>query len=677
MAGNGSPTSRFRRDPVMSTLRLLAATAGALASQVLAANANPQGIFNQAGIEAGSPFSVVLPAQADGQALVGTWQIVSPEGKVQATGTLPAARTWDPAGENSQRVLVPGLPEGVWTLRRGNDVLAEGIKTSKGSLDRLFKGAAKAFYYNRASMELASTHAGRWARAAGHPDTWADFHPSSGKSSGGISSSKGWYDAGDYNKYIVNSAFAVWMLLDLAQRYPAYIDSAQWNLPESGNKVPDLLDEVRWNLEWMLTMQDPNGGVYFKLTSKEFSGSVMPAADLSKRFVVGIGTASSLDFAATMAVASRVYKPYDAAFAARCLTAAEAAFAWAKANPSVAFKNPTDVKTGEYGDNSFSDEFFFAAVELSLARRDRAIFAPYAASLATQKSLPWWGNPGVFGLYTIVANPDFFTTEVEPAKRGILSIANTLKSRAENSGYGLAMIETDFAWGSNSSVAVQGYHMLQAWNLTGDSLLLRGARTHLEYLVGLNPLARSYVTGFGSRPPMDPHHRPSEADGVVDPVPGFVVGGPTDVGADIGTETWQCEDYRSAKGVAYSWIDDRCSYATNEIAINWNAALAGLSGQLSAIHLGLRPTGPVTGVERRGPGHQALSGARLEGLGLVVPQGPAVRVSLHDASGRETWAREVEASGAARRIQLPGESGLRLVVLTSGSERSSFVRITP
>jgi len=663
----------------MSTNRFLAAAASVFASGAFAANANPQGVWNQVGVEPATRFTVVLPAQADGQIPSGSWQMVSDKGIVGASGTLPAARDWSPAGESVQQIVVPGVPAGTWTLKSGADVLASGIQVAPGSLDRLFKAASKGFYYQRASTDLQATHAGKWARAAGHPDTWADFHPSSGKSSGGMSSSKGWYDAGDYNKYVVNSGFAVWMLMNLAERYPAYIDTARWNIPESGNGVPDLLDEVRWNLEWMLTMQDANGGVYFKLTSLTFCGSVMPAADKSKRYVVGMGTASTLDFAATMAVASRVYKRWDAAFASRCLAASEAAFAWAKANPSVAFKNPPDVQTGEYGDASFSDEFFLAAVELSLARRDRTVFEPYAASLANQKTLPWWGNMGVFGLYTIVANPDFFAAETAQARAGIVRIATTLKSRSANSGYGLATISSEFAWGSNSSVAQQGFHMLQAWYLTRDSLYLQGARAHLDYLVGMNPLGRSFVTGMGTRPPMDPHHRPSEADGVAEPVPGLLVGGPTDVGADIGTESWQCSDYRSAKGVAYSWTDNRCSYATNEIAINWNAVLAGLSGELAAVQLGLRPTGIPTSVVRPQIMARTLVGARLRdgGLSVSLPAGHPVRVALLDLSGRETWAQEVPASATARQVALPRRVGLGLVVLASGAERTSLSRVVP
>ena len=44
------------------------------------------------------------------------------------------------------------------------------------------------------------------------------------------------------------------------------------NLPETGNGTPDLLNEIRWNLEWMLTMQDDDGGVWHKQTSESFCG---------------------------------------------------------------------------------------------------------------------------------------------------------------------------------------------------------------------------------------------------------------------------------------------------------------------------------------------------------------------------------------------------------------------
>ena len=53
------------------------------------------------------------------------------------------------------------------------------------------------------------TYAGKWKRAEGHPDTMVIIHPSAAsperKAGSFISTPGGWYDAGDYNKYIVNS----------------------------------------------------------------------------------------------------------------------------------------------------------------------------------------------------------------------------------------------------------------------------------------------------------------------------------------------------------------------------------------------------------------------------------------------------------------------------------------
>src|SRR5690606_33588937 len=116
-------------------------------------------------------------------------------------------------------------------------------------------------------------------------------------------------------------------------------------------------DEARWNLDWMLTMQDPaDGGVYHKLTTKNFVGVVMPNDTAEPRYVVQKATAATLNFSAVMAAASRVVKPYDAALASQMLTAAKRAWQWAEQNPNVVYVQPGDVNTGAYGDNIFADE---------------------------------------------------------------------------------------------------------------------------------------------------------------------------------------------------------------------------------------------------------------------------------------------------------------------------------
>lgn len=47
----------------------------------------------------------------------------------------------------------------------------------------------------------------------------------------------------------------------------------------------------------------------------------------------------------------------------------------------------------------------------------------------------------------------------------------------------------------------------------------------VAHLFGRNYYGRSYVTGLGRQPPMNPHDRRSGADGIVAPWPGYLVGG--------------------------------------------------------------------------------------------------------------------------------------------------------
>ena len=118
---------------------------------------------------------------------------------------------------------------------------------------------------------------------------------------------------------------------------------------------------------------------------------------------------------------------------------------------------------------------------------------------------------------------------------------------------------------------------LIAYHLTKDEKYHKSARNDLDYLLGRNATGYCFVTGAGIKSPQHIHHRPSGADGVDAPVPGFIVGGPnTIVLNDCG------RDVIRSKYPAKSYIDAECSYSTNEIAINWNAPLVFLTSGIDA-----------------------------------------------------------------------------------------------
>lgn len=127
------------------------------------------------------------------------------------------------------------------------------------------------------------------------------------------------------------------------------------------------------------------------------------------------------------------------------------------------------------------------------------------------------------------------------------------------------MQQGDFVWGSNAVALNKAVMLLQAHTLTNDTKYKDAAVGLLDYILGKNLTDYSFVTGFGVKTPMGIHHRQSYGDSVTALVPGFVAGGPQSGQQDNCTY--------SSSLPAKSYIDDWCSYSTNEVTINWNAPL--------------------------------------------------------------------------------------------------------
>ena len=503
---------------------------------------------------------------------------------------LGSASTWPPSGQRVRIADFSALETpGRYRLRIRGLPPSDEFVVADDAYAALTAASLKAFYFNRSGMALEPRYAGRFARAAGHPDDRVRVHASAASQARPkgtlLSAPKGWYDAGDYNKYIVNSGISTWTLLAAWEAFPQVFAPQRLGIPEGGDGAPDLLHEVWWNLAWMLDMQDPvDGGVYHKLTTLKFAGMVMPADARAPRYVVQKSTAAALDFAAVMARASRVYAPFDAQFpgaSLRMLAAARTAWAWAEAHPQAFYRQPADVTTGTYGDNRLDDEFAWAAAELYLATGEDAFHDAFAQR-RVKVSVASWANVGGLAWMSLAAHRERLTPRASWAEieREVEGAAAVLLRQWQGSAYRLAMREEDFVWGSNAMVLNQAMLFVEAYRLSGKRDYLDAAQSQLDYVLGRNPLARSYITGFGARPPMHVHHRVSEADDIVDPVPGWLAGGPNPGQQDA--KDCIKHPYPS-KMPALSYIDAVCSYASNEVAINWNAPLVYVAAALQAL----------------------------------------------------------------------------------------------
>ena len=466
-----------------------------------------------------------------------------------------------------------------------------------GVHSQVSKASLKAFYFQRFSTALPEEFAGMWHRPASHPDNRVLIHGSAADSNRPegfvISSPKGWIDAGDYNKYIVNSGITMGTLLSAYEDLPEYYSGLDLHIPESKNALPDILDETLWNLRWMLTMQDPNdGGVYHKCTNARFDPMVMPHEATTPRYVVQKGTAAALDFAAVNAQAARIFRKFGKelpGLADSCLEASQRAWLWANEHPNVEYdqdainkNHDPDILTGGYGDGNYSDEFIWAACELLATTGNMDYLQGIHLMQDGTMPIPGWNQVRLLGYYTLLRfedkMPETLREDISKIKSAIVALANGMISKAEDHSYNTVMgiDRGNFVWGSSSVAANQGIALVNAYRISGDKRHITYALHNLDYLLGRNATGYSFLTGFGDKTPMHIHHRPSEADGISQPVPGLLAGGPNPGMQD------KCKYPSSIPDEAY--VDDVCSYASNEIAINWNAPLVYLVGSIEATY---------------------------------------------------------------------------------------------
>lgn len=362
----------------------------------------------------------------------------------------------------------------------------------------------------------------------------------------------GWHDAGDYGRYISPAAVTVADLL-LAHEYAV-------------NPDPELLDIVWFEIEWMLKMQDQaSGGVYHKVTPQYFNAlDEMPHDEHAPLYLSPISPTATADFAAVIAMAARFYPDTRD----RLLNASKQAWSWCLAHPDAPqFKNPADIFTGEYGDQTCKDERLWAACELFVATGDEH-YHDYIKGSELFTGLGWTD----VGTYTLVCYLNHAGEKADPSviermKAKLLESSEAIMAEYEGDAYGVSL-GMNYEWGSNLTVSNNAQTLLLASRFTDKSEAYRtAAMEHIHYLLGRNALSISYVTGFGSNAAKNPHHRPSVAIGQT--VPGMLVGGPN-------MNTHQDPDLHercAGQPPAKCYVDHIGSYAGNEITIYWNSAM--------------------------------------------------------------------------------------------------------
>jgi endoglucanase len=427
--------------------------------------------------------------------------------------------------------------------------------------DDVFNFAAKtsyrAFYLWRCGMAVRGEYDGKvYETEACHlNDGYEDYIGNPGSQRNGTG---GWHDAGDHGKYIVNAGVTLGVLFYAWDHFKENLEKTDYDLPETAQGFPEFLKELKWETDWVLKMQYPDGSgrVSHKLTRTNFSGFIMPQDDHEKRYFTEWSSAATADFVAMMAMAARYFKPYDAAYAQKCLDAAWVSYRFLQNNPEYKRFEQGDFQTGGY-QSPDEDDRLWAAAEMWETTGDPQCLADFekrATEMNFEIDENWdWSDVSNLGMFTYALskregkNPEV----AKNIRQNIIENAGALVKKAQKDVYNRPLAGR-YYWGCNGTVARQTLNLQAANKLHPNKDYIETALDAVNHIFGHNYYNRSYVTGLGIDPPMNPHDRRSGADGIEAPWPGYIVGGGHS---------------------ATDWVDKEESYSHNEVAINWQAAL--------------------------------------------------------------------------------------------------------
>lgn len=569
--------------------------------------------LNQTGFETHGPKRAMLGNASHGAL---DWQLLDARGGVHLRGRTTVFGPDPAAGETVHAIDFTGFakPGKGYRLKVGQ-MTSRPFDIGPRRRGNLAADALAFFYHQRAGVPIEARFVGaEWARRAGHATEVAACF--AGKDLRGnewpgclgkIDVHGGWYDAGDHGKYVVNGGITLWTLLNAYEHRPAHFRDRAGRIPEAGNRVPDLLDEARYEMEFLLRMQvpqgtrtrvhvgpvsfgppspgttpppltfseiDASGMAYHKVGDRNWTKLPMPPQDdPEERLVYPPTTGATLNLAATAAQCARIWRTIDKAFSARCLAAAERAWAAAMRNPEV-YAAGAFTGSGGYGDRDVSDEFFWAAAELFAATGKPAFGAYLRASphWTGEVHEAAWARTGPLGMITLVTAKGIPASDAAHAWAALQNAADRFLADRERSSYRVPYTPPVYPWGSTSSLLNRAMIIGLIHNRTGERKYRDAVIDSVDYLLGRNPIDQSYISGYGARPMRNPHHRfwaKSMDPKLPGPPPGVLSGGPNSgfMSDEVGAKM----KGKCAPMACYA--DDIRAFSLNEVAINWNAPL--------------------------------------------------------------------------------------------------------
>ncbi|KAK3021309.1 hypothetical protein RJ639_046880 [Escallonia herrerae] len=303
----------------------------------------------------------------------------------------------------------------------------------------------------------------------------------------------GYYDAGDNVKYGLPMAFTVTTLSWAAVFYQSELKAA--------GEMENVRAAVRWGTDYFIKASSRCDHLFVQVGDpvKDHQCWVRPENMNTPRTILEIdpsnpGTEIAAETAAALAAASIVFRGFDHAYARRLLNKAKLdELLWAATWLYIATRRPIFLQYIQEESISatvteFSWDLKYAGAQVLLSKlyleghKDLVIFKQDADSF----------------ICSVLPDSPYHQVYMSPG--GLVHLRDGANAQYVTGTAFLFSVYSDLLAQHNQQVTCGNQHFT-------STHLMAFAKQQMDYLLGKNPKGRSFMVGFGNKPPTQAHHR--------------------------------------------------------------------------------------------------------------------------------------------------------------------------
>lgn len=387
---------------------------------------------------------------------------------------------------------------------------------------------------------------------------------------GGRDISGGWHCFGGYERDLSAVCLTVADMIYALKLFSESFDSEEKEM---------LTDECRWGIEWLLKMQDNDGGVFESVMSV-VNIDVPTAPDEDEtNYKLGDKTClAALRFTATAALASNYFSKSDPKLSKILRNAAEKCWIWIVQTDEYSYYTSDNGSFSPDGEGVYylDSDFMWAMCEMYSLTGNES-FARMISSKYLHSEFSDFGSSccGGFAALSYLLTDKTKDRGIDAfVRKKIIYRADRLKHAASDSGYRISVSAgKGFVKGSNYNILSDCMMFISAYLISGEDKYLECATDQFAYIFGANPLGISFMTGTAENQCRYPSHTLSlslEGDG---PIEGMIVGGAS-TSRDDNYSKWHIgQNCPPSK----CYVDKEFSYSTNEPSVHYTAPIIFIS----------------------------------------------------------------------------------------------------